>query len=804
MRTRLLSAVLFLVALSSMTLAQSSPPDDTLVNLDHLRFLTETVEHDGEPVAIVHIYSEYPEFEWVDAAGEGISAVDDVARAAIVYLWQYERTGDESLLDLARAGLNFVMMMQADDGEFYNFVYDRDLQINRNGNTSYKSLTWWAMRGFWSLGEGVRVFDSIDPAYADTLSQAYLKTQTALARSISSYGEMTSVHGFDVPSWIPGGESTVASIGLLGLSAYYRARPNDATAEVLTQIADGVSAYRLGDDVTYPFGMHPARSNAPGFWHTWGAHMAHALVEAGMTLDRQDWIDSAAASADSFLLRQLAFERFRHIGVIPDRLNQIAYGTNQLVLAYTSLYQATGEQRYAQYAGLAGSWYFGNNMAGVPMYDPATGRVLDGIDGPVSWRINRNSGAESTIEGLMSMIVLDDIAPARDLLDVTTTDDRGYFIFEAESGERVVGTPVYYSATWTGEGYVSAGRYVGIGEGQRMRLQFDVDEAQAGDYWLYAAQMRQSAISNSALIKYAEVPPVIDGSEDDWLDDVPLLASDTARQFVRGAGLWQGADVDSHRIRLMWDADNLYIFADINDPQHEQPYTLSTVWQGDTLWFYMANQADAQRLTSKFTLAETPDGPQAWDWLNTGFLAGVQMMFRTKDNGYVYEASVSWSSLKMDAPQAGSQIGLEVGRGVGGNAFMDLTGRDPDVAANLLTVTLVDGTTSMDEVAPPAVALEVRLNDGDAQQLQQTVSPDADYFWLERVTEEPVTLQAGEHTIRYRYHGEQDENPGLAKVDAFLLQPVTAHRVFTHPDGRTLTLTYDTSTGEASLQENNP
>ena len=60
----------------------------------------------------------------------------------------------------------------------------------------------------------------------------------------------------------------------------------------------------------------------------------------------------------------------------------------------------------SDYAGLAASWYFGNNMAGVQMYYPDTGLVYDGINGPVAFRVNQNSGAESTIEGLMSMIAI--------------------------------------------------------------------------------------------------------------------------------------------------------------------------------------------------------------------------------------------------------------------------------------------------------------------------------------------------------------------------------------------------------------
>ncbi|MBN2472015.1 MAG: hypothetical protein JXN59_14940 [Anaerolineae bacterium] len=797
MLTRILLTLLVLSMAtggSGMTQKQSAAD---LVNLDHLRFLTEIVTINDETMALVHIYSEYPEYVWVDAAGEGISAVDDVARAAIVYLWAYERQPDPALLEMARQCLNFVLYMQAEDGEFYNFVYDREGTINTHGNTSYKSLGWWAMRGLWALGEGVRVFNTVDPAYADVLAEAYQRTEAALGATLGSARPMTEIHGFDVPDWIPGGEPVVASVGVLGMAAYYQARPNPTTAEYITAIAEGIAAYRLGDHDTYPFGMHPPRTNAPGYWHTWGAHMPHALVEAGIALNRTDWIDSAATSANSFLLRQLAFERFRQIGVVPDRLGQIAYGTNMLVQTYMALYRATGDVQYARYGGLAASWYFGNNMADTQMYFPETGRVYDGINGPVSWRVNRNAGAESTIEGLMSMLVVTDIPEATDLLYVRPISGNTYRILQAEDGQRVVGTPAYYSLDWTGEGYVSAGRYIGISPDQRMRLQFDVE--QADDYLLYVAHVRQPINSNAFTSLRTDSPPVIDGNSDDWPPDLPVLSSNTRQQFVRGAGAWQGPEVDSHHLRLLWDDTHLYIAASVKDPEHSQPHTLSTAWQGDTLWFYVTSEPDARALSAKFSFAYTPDGPQVWDWLHARFLEGAVMAFAPAEDGYHYEAAIPWAALKLDSPAAGNTIGLECGRGIGGSAFMDLTGRDPDIAANLLQIMLVEPDTQVDLSSVPQITLQVQLDDHPAFDLPETVSPDSAYFWLDRVTPDPVRLEAGEHTIRYRTVSSTDaSNPGLSKLDAFYLQPAVARRAFLAPDGREITLTYDTLTGEST------
>ncbi len=781
--------------------AQDDVPSAELVNLDHLKFLTESVSINGEDMALVHIYSEFPDYEWVDAAGEGLSAVDDVARAAVVYLLEYERTGDEALLELARRGLNFVLYMQLENGEFYNFVTDRAGTINRFGGTSFQSLGWWAMRGLWALGEGVRVFADVDQAYADVLAAAYLRTESALGATLGSYGEYSTRHGFEIPAWIPASEPAVAAIGLLGMSAYHRARPNETTADIITKIADGIAEYRLGDHSTYPFGMHPARANAPGFWHTWGAHMTHGLVEAGRALNRPDWIASAAASADSFLLRQIVFERFRHIGVVPSRLEQIAYGTNMLVQTYASLYHATGEERYARYAGLVGSWYFGNNMAGVQMYDPATGRTYDGINGPVSFRVNRNSGAESTIEALLSLIALQQIPAAHPFLYAQATDGNQAFIFEAEVGDRVNGTPIYYPVTWTGEGYVSGGRYIGLGEGQRMRLNFDLTETQAAEpYLVYAAHMHQASGDTSTIIDRAANPPSIDGDPADWADRSTLEAN-TARQFLRGSGSWQGAEVDSHTVALAWDEEHLYLLVRVRDPEHVQPFTLRNVGQGDAFWLYFTNSPDARSLSAKFTLAHTPDGAQVWDWINTRFVAGAQLAWQPLDDGggYIYEAALPWSALDIAQPDAGMQIGFEAGRGIGGSAFMNLTGRDPDIAANLLPLTLSEPGFDASSFGASDAALEVRIND-TVVVLPQMIAPDIDHFWLDKLTPEGMMLNSGTNTLRYRHQSTSDI-PALAKLDAFYVQPVTARRVFTLPDARSFELTYNTLTGVVNWSE---
>ena len=302
-----------------------------------------------------------------------------------------------------------------------------------------------------------------------------------------------------------------------------------------------------------------------------------------------------------------------------------------------------------------------------------------------------------------------------------------------------------------------------------------------------------------------ETPPTIDGALDDpaWAE-AQALASNTREQFLRGSGGWLGPNVDSHTLRLAWDDERLYMTATVRDPQHEQPYTLSTAWQGDALWIYMSAEPDARALSAKFTLAQTPDGPQVWNWVNAGFLEGAQLAWAASEDGggYTYEAAIPWEALRVRDVAAGKVIGVEAGRGVGGNSFMDLTGRDPDIAGNLLPVELVDatGTGAQAESAPSEpVFLRVEFGDQQPVLVAQSVSPDRDYWWLDYVIRQPILLKPGEYRLRYAYAGAGED--GVSRVDAFYLQPAVGRRTVRHPDGRLITLTYDTISGDVTWEE---
>jgi len=782
----------------------AEPMADGLINLAHLNLLSEEAQIDGQPVLITHIYSEAPRYTWVDASGEGIAALDDVARAVIVYLDFYAETGNARALERARAGLNFTLRLQADDGEFYNFVLDRSGTINRDGGTSYKSLGWWAYRGLWALARGYAVFKDVDPEYAAQLQAAYLQTEQALAARIDNAGTKTTVHGFEVPASIPDGAADATGVAVLALAEYQATAPNPETEQLLTTLADGLRDYQLGSPGEYPWGMHPHTLAAPGFWHAWGSHQSQALARAGEILKRDDYITSARREIDNFFAWQLATERVQEFGALPFRQGQQAYGTNSIVQAAINVYRATGDPRYAAIGGLHASWFMGNNMARTAMYDPTTGRGYDGIDRELA--VNLNAGAESTIEALMALQAVMAVPEAAKYLEYKPAEQLSWRVLEAEDGREIAGKPIYGRRGWTGEARISGDRFYELTDDDAVELDFAIE--QPGDYLLFASHMRRagSAASLTVQATRATATITIDGQPDEW-DAAPVVAVDTPQQILRGTQSWRGPETDSFQLRLLWDEQKLYLLADVRDPSHEQTGRGPGVGSGDTLWIYLDPEGRGGRIGAKLTLAQTPGGPEVWDW-KAGFpLPNAELAWAENEGGYTYEAALTWESLRARGVADGQTMRVEVGRGFGGNSFMDLSGRDPDSAANLVPLALIDtnnevaqpaatATTSQD---PTSVALGIQLDSGERWVLPQAVSPDRDYLWLDPVTPAPIRLETGAHTLRLSYAGSDPARSAI--VDGFLLQPAVATKRLTGPDGQQITLSYDMRQGALSWTE---
>lgn len=388
---------LFIIIFTATLFAQKS-----LVNFNHVQHLTERIHLNGDSVDIIHIYADYPSYNWVDASEEGIACVDDAGRAAVAYLRNYELTKDRRSAVRAKELLKFVLALQADDGQFYNFIYG-DRSINRNGITSFKSFGWWAARGVWCFGLGYRIFEKEDPQFAVLLDAGIKRTFFHLDTMLLRYNKKRDIDGLSIPRWLlyeSGSDATTELV--MGLIEYYRATKDEKVKSYIEKLCDGMIEMQSGDAATFPYGVHRSWET---MWHAWGNGQTQVLAEAGRVLKNKKMIESARREADGFYIR-LLIQGFKREFDVADttkyrEFEQIAYDLRPIVVGLVRLYEATGEKKYLAMGELATSWFFGNNAAGAIMYDATTGRGYDGIRS--ASEVNKNSGAESTIEALMAI-----------------------------------------------------------------------------------------------------------------------------------------------------------------------------------------------------------------------------------------------------------------------------------------------------------------------------------------------------------------------------------------------------------------
>ncbi|MBN1478889.1 hypothetical protein EH223_14500 [candidate division KSB1 bacterium] len=383
------------------------------INFDHLFKLTETVTLDGKECDIIHIYSEYPDYKWVDASSEGIACVDDAARAVVLYVRYYEITHDETVLSRAKRLLNFILFMQADDGEFYNFI-DKDLHINTTGKTSRKIFGFWAVRAYWAIGIGFRVFKEKDPDYAAELETAFLKCQHPLNILMQHYGKYELRAGKRYPQWLiyKTGSDAAATL-VLALVEYMKCEQNQHMAEYATKLAEGIMDMQVHDDSK----RNGAFLSWPDTWHAWGNVQTLALASLG-AFGNPRFIHSAQKEADNYyayLLRDGMKSSWRYSQNEMKEFPQIAYDIRCMAVGLLRLADATDNTKYSHMAGHAAAWLVGKNAAKQMMYDSHSGRCLDGINDSSS--VNLNSGAESTIEALFTLVEISNHSIARNILE---------------------------------------------------------------------------------------------------------------------------------------------------------------------------------------------------------------------------------------------------------------------------------------------------------------------------------------------------------------------------------------------------
>ncbi len=407
---------------------------------------------------------------------QGAFNADDMTRAAVVYLRHWQATGARSSRRSAYQMLRGVTYLQTATGSNAGNVVlwmQPDGTLNRSAepvelpDPSDSDASYWLARTIWALGEGYAAFRDVDPAFASFLRERLELAIDAVDRQVlDRYGEFLNIDGQRTPAWliVDGADATAEAI--LGLSAYLGAGGSRHARVVLSKLAQGVAELSGGDARTWPFGAVRPWALSRSVWHAWSSQMPAALAQASVALGKPSLARSAIKDSftfDPWLLTSGGPDQ----GRLPTRgdASQIAYGVDSRIQSLIATADVTGRDAGRRLAGIFAAWYFGANPAGEAMYDPATGRTFDGIS--AEGEINRNSGAESTIHGLLSMIALDQNRDIAALARTAVIEKRvGTTTRQAEDasleGDALVVEP---TDRWTGESLFGGSGYVELGSG---------------------------------------------------------------------------------------------------------------------------------------------------------------------------------------------------------------------------------------------------------------------------------------------------------------------------------------------------
>ncbi|PJJ73550.1 hypothetical protein CLV46_3143 [Diaminobutyricimonas aerilata] len=478
------------------------PPSGALTNLAHLDFLLDTATPPEQPGHTTYRLEVEPEltlpwtyadardggtFERVGGGpldpatgdwGQGAYNADDVSRAAVVYIRHWQQTGDAASRDTAYELLRSLAYLQTVEGPNAGNVVlwmQPDGELNPSAepvelpDPSDSDQSYWLARTLWAFGEGFAAFADDDADFAAFLADRLELARAAVDRqALDRYGVFVESDGWRVPDWLIVGGADATAEAVLGLSAYVEAAEDDAAArDTLAKLAEGIAAMGLGDERSWPYGGILPWTQSRSFWHAWGSQMPAALAEASVALDDPELADPAVRD-NTGLTPTLLTAGGPDNGWMPtpgDRV-QIAYGVDSRVQSLLAVADARDLDGLRELAAVQAAWYFGANRAGEAMYDPATGVTFDGLQPDGS--INRNSGAESTIHGLLSMLALDahpDVAErARSV--ATVTDREGLVAVEAESATSTTGAVVTPPSAWTGESAFGGGAYLRLERGE--------------------------------------------------------------------------------------------------------------------------------------------------------------------------------------------------------------------------------------------------------------------------------------------------------------------------------------------------
>lgn len=304
-------------------------------------------------------------------------STDDVGRGLVAAIGAYKEDPRKELLDLMTTYLSFLRYAQTKDGLFLNFMgYDR--RFLKSG-TSEDTLG----RAVWGIGYALAhgPFDGMRALAARMLEKARSPLESLHAPRAKAYA-------------------------ICGLQAVVRTdRDCGWEKPAVTKFADDL--------------LDLYRKNRRRNWDwlektiTYGnAKICQSLFEAYELTNREIYREAGLSTLRFLVDAQWNgqfFDLVGNDGWYPKGGQKAVFGQQPIDAAYlaealTKAYKLTGNDQYLETARHAVNWFTGQNRLNMPLYDPATGAVADGLE---HYGVSKNFGAESTvcfILGLLSIM----------------------------------------------------------------------------------------------------------------------------------------------------------------------------------------------------------------------------------------------------------------------------------------------------------------------------------------------------------------------------------------------------------------
>ena len=340
------------------TLPELSKKLVLLVKLDHLFALTD------QNAVVQHARFAVP------YKREGY-AVDDSARALVFAVKAPRYWPDERLPELQRKLLTFLLTMQEEDGKFHNLMDFSQRIIDAPSGGDHLG------RALWAAGA---VISSNAPA--GMKRSARLIFDRALPHARASV-------------WL-----REKAYACLGLHERLIDEPNDSNLlDNLRELSrDITNAYNLRKSTGWMWFEDMLSYDNP--------RLSQSLFFANMHLREPTFLNVAEESLRFLYQKEMHNEFYAPIGNAgwysrggPKALfDQQPIEPGAMLETAAIAYGLTKQLVYEEMTKRTFSWFFGENMKGVKVYDEASGACHDGIG---EWGLNENQGAESTIAFLL-------------------------------------------------------------------------------------------------------------------------------------------------------------------------------------------------------------------------------------------------------------------------------------------------------------------------------------------------------------------------------------------------------------------